>query len=325
MQHAEATLLIPDLLRRRLAEAERIELIEHMATCDHCRDLAESYEILSETLSYERAVAAAGHLTSEEVSKFVQKAPTSASADRARLAAHLRECPSCAADVRAVEQAHGASTAATLRTTAAVRRLAPLAWSGWRAGAVLAAGAAAVIVASLLLLRSQRIQRLESQIDDLKTGSSRLHAEVTDLSTALERTRDALRRVSEWSGAVGYLFLPTVSRGAAFPGKLIVDPGQPFAFIAAVPAIPLGAAADASFVRFVLDDALGRSVWQTELPRNEAVARLAASGSLLFQIPASKVPPGRYTFRVALWDGRSAAPLSETPFEVSLRPRDDAR
>ncbi|HEV3332364.1 MAG TPA: zf-HC2 domain-containing protein [Bryobacteraceae bacterium] len=140
--------------RRSLAAAQLLAVSEHIGGCEACRTrLAAPDELAAGIRNVKAALqstAGSVHLTYEALEAYVDG--TMASENRVGLEAHTRDCPSCAADLEALQDVRK-----ELRPPSAVtEHRTPWAefWKGWlglRGGLVLAGAAACALVAIVLV------------------------------------------------------------------------------------------------------------------------------------------------------------------------------
>ncbi len=317
MEHKEAALLLPDLIQRRLENRVHAEVMDHVTDCEECKELKQSYDVLSEAMLHDEAQRSAGHLSSEEAAAFGSRTEKIEEADLIRIAAHLRGCAACAGDVEAVRQAHHVTAGGPAEQPAALRRFGLATLFYPKMSAALAGGLtlAAVAVAGFVMYR--RLPQLQGQIEALRSEQTRLEARVRELSGTLERATEDLRRASGWSGAVGYLYLTGGARGEQRTASLTLKAGQPFAFIALRPDLPASSLPSGVVFSFAIRADDEQTVWQTDLDGEELAGYLSAMDAVLFQIPATQIPPGRYTITMARKDDVSTKPILTTSFEVT--------
>ncbi len=316
MEHKEAALLLPDLIWRRLENRVHAEVMDHVADCEECKELKQSYDVLSEAMLHDEALRSAGHLSSEETAAFGSRTEKIEGAELIRIAAHLRGCAACAGDVEAVRQAHLVTAGGPAEEPAGLRRFGLATFFYPKMSAALAGGITLAVVAVAGFVAYRRLPQLQGQIEALRSEQTRLETRVRELSGSLERATEDLRRASRWSGAVGYLYLTGGARGEQRAASMTLKAGQPFAFIALRPDLPASSLPSEVVFSFAIRAEGERTVWQTDLAGGELAGYLSAMDAVLFQIPAAQIPPGRYTLTMTRRDDASGKPILTSRFEV---------
>ena len=310
MKHAEAILLLPDLVQGRLVLGQRREVQAHLSRCPECRELLGTYTDLGAALD-DRPKTADPHVASAELVSFVLGPDDLDAADRLRVVSHLEVCSGCRADAQAVR-----------RTEASLRSEAQPEEAGWfaRLGAYFqtawqpALAAAAIVVALAVytawigLVRAPALRR---DLDRALTQERALSDRVASLGAELGRLQSRPSELPEG------LYAPTTLRaGLRGAGETpTVEPaeGDQLAELA-VELAPEGLVATRGRHRIEVVRGDGTVVWSdvVEVARLRNLVR-AADGVLHLRIAAEKLPPGRYEFRHSLSSGEVTESLS---FEV---------
>jgi hypothetical protein len=204
---------------------------------------------------------------------------------------HIDGCPLCLLEVEAWRALAGPPD------VAAGRRRAALPAEGrrrpWR-GAL--AAAAAGLVAGLLLARLTH---------DLETPAGRTLPD-SEAAGSEERQLPA-----PWTGPVGVLMLGGPLRGDE--AALVIPPDHAYVVLAVPLDVPASLLPDAA-IEFSIVTEQGRSVWTFALTARRANQQVDASEAILFAVPASAIPEGRYVMRVRFPDSNAAGP--QFPFAI---------
>jgi len=316
MDHAQASMLVPDMIRGSLADPAKGEVMAHVASCADCRALAETYELMRDTLRRAEAAVPSEHPGSHEI--VAVALGTGALAPDALLcvSAHVRDCATCREEVETTRSAGEVAETAPSGPTGRARTFQG-SWVFRRHG--LAALAAGLVVAALgypAYLGLWETPRLAEEVHSLQSERDALHGRVVDLTRSLGETRRDLDRVTTWSGAVDYVLLLGRGRGAGETETLHIREGQPFASIAIQPAAPVGDAARPHRVEIQTQG--GAVVWSWRTTGGELRRRLEHSDTILLQIPARSLPAGSYILRVVPEGKDERVPLLEQRLVVVL-------
>jgi hypothetical protein len=152
------------------------------------------------------------------------------------------------------------------------------------------------------------IPRLDERIEALGGERGQLLGQIQGLE-------ERLREATTWSGTVGYLFFSSTLRSEAVEHALTLRPGQPFVTLAVQPDLPRAAGVD-DLLRFEIDAADGRSVWDEELSVGEVRQDLISFDVVLLQIPVELLKPGAYELRVTVVARPERGPLLQAPFTI---------
>ncbi len=255
------------------------QLEAHVAECDDCAAVVESWIEIAEGFRQGGVALLESHPDTVEIRAYV--AGTASSEARARIERHLRTCASCSLEV---------GTGGTQRTVVPFRPA--------RAKTVFRLGIPASIAASLLLGVGIGLFFRSGSLPE------------SDLSPAAS--------APAWSGPVNLLLLERPTRGVSTTRTYRVDAGQPFVPLAVPVVVPEGSA-DTELFRFTVRDEGGRVVWWSQLPADTLRRQIAESGVVSFLVPASDLEPGRKTLRFARALTPEPVALLEIPFEIEAR------
>jgi hypothetical protein len=265
MDHDEAKLLLSEYLEGTLDESLQAHVRAHVDACAECRAWIESYQLVEKAMSKDSET----HPSSDDLAAFTVEPESLAAPTLASIARHISRCESCR---EIVEATRDAVQSAPETTTSAVASRRGTMWTALAAAiAVVALGCAAYL------------------------GLGRVPA----LSRDNHELRQRLERVSDWSGAVGYLMLTDSTRSSSPPPSLEPRQNQPWVTLAVGLELP-GDVAPAVGVRFRIFRLEGEPVWNENMPAGEVRRLLQAHEVLLLQVPSSSLPPGAYELRVAL-------------------------
>ena len=143
MEHSDALLFVPDLVRGRLIGDERQQVETHVSSCSECQEHAATYEETGEAIRRRQAEAAAAHPSSEEIVSFTLTDGTLDSTALVRISSHTAACETCRGEVASVR---AANAVAPSRRWVGI----PGSFLGMRALLSPAALAAAAVVCALL-------------------------------------------------------------------------------------------------------------------------------------------------------------------------------
>jgi hypothetical protein len=280
IDHADAIVLIPELLQGAISEREQAKLRQHAEHCADCQTAIETYRMLQAAV-----VHTAKHPSDETLVRFSLDRAALAADERQQVEAHLDDCAGCRAACEAVAAAERealpgnvvafpSATTATAPAPSAARRTAARQW----------------VAASLLL------------VVGVAAGKWWFGSRPNDAST--------------WSGIAAMPMLGDTLRDGSGALTLPVRAGQaviPVALVASVPAdLPVG-----DRLRIVIETASGRSLWSTELSVAEFRQLSQASGALALLVPSADIPAGT-EHRLRLISLREPQDLLVVPMRVAL-------
>ena len=137
-----------------LPPAEAAVIEGHLERCADCRAEVEALRSMTRTL---RAFAPTSHLTTELLVAYHADPDSLSPKERARVEDHLRSCPACRADLRALERADSTlRTAGRRRLLGAAASLLVVALTGWQIASWRAPGAPVQDLAHVKLEPGQR-------------------------------------------------------------------------------------------------------------------------------------------------------------------------
>lgn len=155
MEHLEASEQLTRFLDGDLDRSQRLEVEQHLGTCDECREWVAAYRLLSESLGGDSqplttTKVGAHHLESDELCAYALAAHTLSEPVREKCLRHLDSCPECWYEIDLVR------TAAATAEDAEPGRMRPqivgnpsqgVSFSAvaWAAGLFLAVGALIVV------------------------------------------------------------------------------------------------------------------------------------------------------------------------------------
>ena len=281
MNHEYATYLIGDLMRGNLPTDTKGAVLTHMTDCEECKALAETYATISEAFLGTSESADEQHPSTAALVDYAMRAEGLDDGQRARIAAHLKECPSCAFDLDTTRRAE---TELTRRPVQGEMRDLPV--RAVRSVSNLrAAIAASVVFASLAY---------PAYLGLFESGDA-----------------------PSWPGAVTEMPLlqsPLRASTASIP-TIGVDETQPVVPLAVVaPRLE----SEGERLRLSIKDASGSGIWSQELGKHE-VDRYASIGSITLLIPSTELPDGRYSLDVMVAADQTEEKKFEAPFEIVRR------
>jgi hypothetical protein len=273
MTHEEAIDLVHAGHDRPLDESARDSLEAHLAECEHCRGVAQTYGVIHDVLQEELR-----HLAVDEVVSYATDRDGRTPEERGRVEAHVGACTTCADEVARVERVHASVAAdpAGRGASGAKRRR----WS--TPGAWLAV-AASLVAAALLYPAYLGLSRTPSDLDSL----------------------------GGWSGPADLELIAAGLRDAGEARVVEIEPGRPFVLFGIQVAIT-GEVPDDAAVRFEILDAEGRSAAEMRLTAVEVREQVRSAGVVSWLVAAGELEEGDYALRVDLSEGNRLieAPLS---------------
>src|SRR5258706_7216202 len=198
IDHAQASMLVPDLVRGNLADPEKTLVQAHVASCSDCRDLAESYQLMWDALRYPERSITPAHPESDEIVAFSLRTGALAPSTLLRVEEHVRGCASCSNEVVSTRGAGEAAERFPPILESSARHLRGI---SFLRGHGLAAMAAALVVAVLgypAYLGLWKTPRLTEEVHSLRSEQETLRGQVGDLNRSLEEARRDLDRATSW-------------------------------------------------------------------------------------------------------------------------------
>lgn len=303
MEHDEAVLLF-DRHAGRLDPALAARLDAHLAECGECRALDAVCPALVAAVKEEEDV----HPAPDEIVDHALG--RGGPGDNARVAGHVRDCPTCAEEVARVREVE--------RDIAGSARIP--AWRSWfvTPTPLWALAAAAVLLAALAYPAFRWLQdgrSLARTSVELQARARELEARATSLDDALRGARTELERARTWSGSLPLQFLSGTVRGIGEETVVRVDPAQPFVALG-IELDPPAAARDDDSLRFTFRRDGGEVVYAADLPLEAVRREIRSAGVVTFVIAGARLPPGPYTLEMALSGPRGVQPLLPRRFRV---------
>lgn len=312
MNHQEAKLLFAELVHGRLDEGTREAFSAHQASCEECRSLTEVYALLRTATGEEAAARGEAHPSNVEIVSYSLRNGALAAETLARIAAHLRVCTSCTAEVETVRKADEATRAPLVSIWGRLLEVPRPA---------LASALAAVIVFALLaypaFLGTFRLPSLKEEAEGLRQAKGHAESEARELISSLDGVRAQLKRATSWKGPARWLFLGGQPRDGGRAQTLQVLPDEPYALITFEPRLPETALGSERY-RVEIERPDGRIVSQSVLTASQIREHLAAYGVVTLPLPSQDLTTGRYRLTVrheAIAEGR---PVFEARFEIIL-------
>ena len=312
MKHEDAVLLLDGLVVGDVDPEVVGALTSHIASCETCRELTGTLEILSPTGA---PAGAAVHPESDEIVAYAS-GPSGLGVDALTcIAAHLKGCETCRSEVDTVRRADAAAlrgdpilAGRTLLGAAGARR-------SWNA-AVLAAAAVVLILgypAYLGLRRYSETVRAarsgEAREREVGEENRRLRDRIADV----EAGRAKKTEPASAFGPVVLNFLKSPLRGTspAIPSFKVAGRSLPIALDLDPRTIARGPE------RYRFEVVSGSEVrWSIELAGTEVRDYLdSPQGAVILAIPADALGSGAYLFRVVSAGG-AGRPIFSAPFKV---------
>lgn len=322
--------LLPWLLNGTLAEPERGEVGEHLASCDACR--AE----LSETRLAGRIFAA--HLEADELVAYAFDEPTALGHER--IAAHLAICSRCAEELELVAQsrrlceregAEGGEILPFQRPAEAPPAPRQLLWQ-W---AAMAAGLTALIAAGGWMWSWNQSESLAGRLAEARRGGAAAAERLADVERRAEElgavaaeARDRVARLEEELAGRAvetrrtpaprlHLNTPVID---LFPGDVVVRGGEAPRTARDLPqsaelvTLILNVDSREEFAAYELRvvDAGGATV-----RRERGLARDPETGGFTVSLPVALLGTGRATIEIYGLGAEGATRLASYPVEVS--------
>jgi len=273
------------------------------------------YELFATVLTAAPPEARAAHPSSREIVAYAMGSRDLDAADLGRVAVHLRGCADCAADVETTRSAEQRGRRGEGRF---LPGLPPVAYSPV-VSAALAAALVLLILVDPAFLGLHRLPEVAARLDRVEQDRVRAQAEAESRLRALEsdldrRVEDAVRSALP-SGPLEVVFLAPPARGAALPGMPKIRPRGALLNVGVdldLQDVPPGPGPFVFEIR-----AGGTTAWTWTLTRQQIRSYLSSpQGSIIFSIPASQLPPGRYVLTMRPENAPGGTPLFEARFEV---------
>jgi len=107
MDHSTAETLLEEFVAGRLAPERAAEVESHVRGCAECAPHADLLRGLRREVAAHGDALFTPHATSDELARLELRVDTLSVADAARLGAHLRACPTCAAERKMIRDSAG--------------------------------------------------------------------------------------------------------------------------------------------------------------------------------------------------------------------------
>lgn len=314
--------LAPWLLNGTLEQAEKDELLQHLAGCARCR------EAVAETRDAYRLFAA--HVSAEDLVDWAWDRPTTVAP--VLIEQHVAGCAQCAAEAELVRMSRRLEEDEKIVPFTARRQERPRSSVVWRTAAL--AASVALVVAATGWWRSAktagpvarevrpavearpapapvlppnegtRLAELQAQVKEYEARQSELNEQLASASATVGRLADQVARLTEpqlnvWIDTVG----AGVYRGTP------EEQGFPHDLMANLSLEPKGPATDREVV---LLDAAGQVFWKPS-----ALLRRAPDGFYSISFPAGFFKPGRYTLQ--LWSVENGERVQRETYTLVVR------
>ena len=311
IEHPQASLLLPEYLKGRLAASEAQEIEAHRKACAECRAAEETFELLAETLRAAPSSRGATHPSGGAIVAHVLDRAAGGKAGEHDIAAHLAGCPTCAEEVAATRAAVDEAAENATDAPAAVPRLPrtghrPPYWG------LMAAAVAAVFAypAWQGLIERPRVAR---EAKALRAANQKAAGEIA----TLRAERDA---ATPWAGGlVGAVYMESVrgEGGGRRTPILRLRPDQPFATLLIEPSLPVDLPGDV-LCRIEITGEAGGVAWSTALTAGDIRVSIEAPPNLVsLVVPRSALRPGRHALRLVVPGTPGWRPILSLPFEVA--------
>lgn len=314
MKHGEAVERLYDLLFGELEESVRADLKFHLAECEDCRSLEETYRTLHETFHNESA-AVADHPSPDEIVAYATERDALSRSERERIETHVEGCPPCRDEVQSVREVEGWSEGlgAGREVTRPRRRFA---WSRLEMRLALAAAIVIAVLAYPAFLGIVGLTSARRDARDLQHENMVLSETIGKMENTLARSAAELERLGGWGGTVRLQLVRSPLREKGEPTRIEVVPEQPFVVMGVEVRVPPGLP-DRESLRFEILARDGRPIATVDLSATEARSQIRATGVVTLAVPTGSFVPGLYEMRVTRRDEPGAPDLLEVGLEVS--------
>ena len=289
MTHEDATLLLHDLHAGRLGDESRVELEQHLDSCDDCKSFSDFYRTLQSTLKNESRPG--DHLDPERIVTCAMEGDVDA---------HLTSCPTCSEEVERVRRAESSVP----RTSDAARTrppMIPASGTDWARHGALAAGIAIALLAYPAYRGMYRLPQVEDRAEQLQQENS------------------GLREGVGTARVVKLQLVSAPTREGETTATLEIVPGQPHLVLGVQVHIP-GSATDSELLQLSLIGEEDDGAVSAELSVGDARQAIRAAGIVTFLVPSDSVRPGIATLRVSVGAQPEATTLFESRLEVVQAP-----
>jgi hypothetical protein len=290
----------------------RPEFVEHLKSCDGCRDEAPALLAAARAIRAVPVDALAGHLTSDQIVTLAIDPEAAALEIHRSATEHLAVCPTCAAELKEVRRAEERRVSGE-RPRRALWAPMDLLRLRIPASVALATGLVVLLLAYPAYLGLRNPPRTQAEMADLDLRARQLEAQLRDLSASLAQATEASSRLSRWQGPVRLFALTSPVRGETSTQSISLNPEEPYVLVSLRPI--LESSAEADVYRFIIQGADGRVTWSADLTVGETRRQLKSSWALIFPVPSSLLAPGRHELRI-LPQKNPQEPILQIPFEV---------
>ena len=291
MTHEDSATRITDLVMGRLAAAEADAVRRHLAGCGDCRELESTYRSIAEA----HATVDADHPSTETLVDFAMGRQSLEREQRLAVAAHVKRCAPCLAEVDAVRTVEAD---AVLSRSAVDFEHGSARVPARRRFGLLAAGLLLALLGYPALL-----------------GLRHLVLGPAPAGTAGDESPVGLVHVT-------LLYGP--QRGSEATAQVVeLDETSPSLILAVEPSALLGLPDDAT-VRFDIRGPRGAPVYDESFAMGRLRQHFNRSGVVALLTPAERLATGRHVLRVWVEGIPDGQLLLEKPFDVA-RPRGDQR
>jgi hypothetical protein len=290
----------------------RPEFVEHLKSCDRCRDEAPALLAAVRAIRATPVDALAGHLTSDQIVTLAIDPEAAALDIHRRATEHLAVCPTCTAELQEVRRAEEKRMSRERPRRAlwapmdVLRLKVP-------ASVALATGLGVFLLAYPAYLGLRGLPRTRAEMANLELRARQLEEQLRGVSASLAQATEASSRLSRWQGPVRLFNLRSPLRGETAAQSIRLSPGEPYVLMSLQPILEPSAQGDVH--RFIIQGKDGRVTWSAELTAGEIRRQLKSSGALIFPVPSNLLAPGRHELRV-LPQTNPQEPILQIPFEV---------
>jgi hypothetical protein len=272
MDHSTAETLLESWLAGSLPPERAAEVEAHVRSCAECAVHADLVRALRREIATHGAALFTPHPASDQLALLTLEPGALSLEETARLGAHLRACPACAAERDLIR---ASARPAPLRALAAFFAE-PGAHGRWLRPALAVALVLLLWPAWLGVVEYPRAKRAAEQA-----------------RAAAERAAAVPAPAAEWNGGgAGVLILSGPMRGgAASLPESRLRPGQPGLSVVLDHRLETEGS-----LRIVLRDAGGREVWSADATARELWDEHSGLTSLM--VPARVLPPGAYALAI---------------------------
>lgn len=295
IDHERAVESLPELFAGRLGANARVELEEHLAECEECRDIAAAMRMIGAALCENDDDLE--HPTADEIVALALGKRGLTASVRQRVEKHVETCSQCAAEIRRVRSVE--SSVPPMHALPRADGLDPR--PKRRSRTRLAFAAAALLIAALAYPAFLGVVRLPA----IEERARRLE----------ERGADLARRMQN-GHVVQLQILRSPLREGSPTRSVRVNPREPYALLAIDAAVPESASPDAR-VRLQLLESEDDAVITAGISISEARSQLRSSGVLTWLLPSRDLRPGRYRLRASLLDGGDSTVLLDLEFDAT--------